>query len=81
DTGEPAREMGSEPGQPLEARPPQAVGKPVEQHGVETRVASDYFPGIPGRRIALEYDRDLFSYSGKHLLEIKDKGAQLTMPY
>jgi hypothetical protein len=51
----------------------------VEQHGVKAWIASDHFPGIPGRRIALEYDRDLFSYSGKHLLEINDKGAQLTM--
>src|SRR5262245_28827586 len=81
DAREPARQMGREPRKPLEARLPQAVGESVEQHGVETRVASDYFPRIPGRRITLEHDRDFFSYPGKHLLEINDKGAQLTMSY
>jgi hypothetical protein len=57
------------------------VGGAVEQHGVKTRVASDHFPGIPGRRVALEYDPDFFSYAGKHLLEINDKGAKLTIAY
>jgi hypothetical protein len=47
---------------------------------VETGIASDHLPGVPGCRIALEYDRDLFLQSGKHCLQIKDKGAQLTMP-
>jgi hypothetical protein len=51
----------------------------VEQHRVEPRVASDYFPSVPGGRVAIEYDRYFLSETGKHRLQINDKGVQITM--
>jgi hypothetical protein len=56
------------------------VGKAMEQHGVLRPIAGDHLPGIPGCRIAVEDDPDFLFQSGEHRLQIKDKGAQLTMP-
>jgi hypothetical protein len=56
------------------------VGKAMEQHGVKPGIAGDHLPGIPGRRIAVEDDAYFFFQSGEHRLQIKAKGAQLTMP-
>ena len=52
----------------LQPRAPQAVRQAVEQHGVKPGIAGDHLPGVPGRRIAVEYDRDFFFQTGKHRL-------------
>src|SRR5688572_10324246 len=68
DTGQPARQMGHQPGDPAHARLPQPVRQPVKQHGVEPGIAGDDLPGIPGRRVTLEYDCDFFFQAREHYL-------------
>jgi len=66
--GQPALPMGSKPRKPSQPRAPQEMGQTVEQHGVKPRVASDHFPGVPGSRVAVEYDRYFFLQAVKHCL-------------
>jgi hypothetical protein len=51
---EPARKMGNKATQPLETDVPATVRQAVQQHRVQTGVASQHFPAASSGRVAVQ---------------------------
>ena len=54
DAGEKTSHMGNKATQPFQAMVPAPVGTPVQDHGMQARVASQNFPGAAGGGVAVK---------------------------
>jgi len=77
DPGQPAAEMGDEPGKPLEPVVPQPVAETVDEHRMHPRVGGEDLETVAGRRIAVVYTADVFSDALEHAIRYAGKRRSL----
>jgi hypothetical protein len=66
DAGEKTADVGGEPGEEVEPPQPEAMGQPMEEHGVKPGIAENDFELAAHCRVTLENDLEILLQGSKH---------------